>query len=54
MATCNDYSKAVTRMAAALEMLDQAQAMNVDFAIIEAELMVEEAEMALDEICHYA
>jgi len=45
------FQKASARLSAALEMLNEAQEMGVDFAIIEAELMVEEAEMHFDDIC---
>ena len=51
MTNHSKYQKAVNVLAAALEMLEQAQEMGVDFAIIEAELMVEEAEMRFDDLC---
>ena len=46
----NKYSQAVNRLAAALVMLKQAEEVGIDFAIVEAQLNVEEAEIALDRL----
>jgi uncharacterized protein YmfQ (DUF2313 family) len=46
----NKYSQAVNRLAAAYVMLKQAEEVGIDFAIVEAQLNVEEAEIALDRL----
>jgi len=45
------FQEASARLFGALELLNEARDVGVDFAIIEAELMVEEAEMHFDDIC---
>jgi hypothetical protein len=47
----NDYNRAVDKLAAALEMLEEAEAVGIDFAVVEAELWVEEAEFEFDRLC---
>jgi len=50
MTQLQKHSQVVNKLEAALEMLDQAQGMNVDFAVIEAEMMVEDAEFEFGQL----